>query len=321
MKKFIILMAFLLTACAGEAYPAGTPTPTPNPGEIALQMMQEKVAAEGTQMAVGLQFTATAQVIGMTVTSQAISTQEAITQQARRDAVATSDQARMDAAATQQRVDAVSTAEQARADAQAATVQAVLALQSTQNADATATFTVMTMTAIPPHATLTQIANEQIIALNDNEVRESDNRLNQQPLEWLVILIVFLLTVGVGWVMGLRYSRTREIKDEDGSVRVLVLDNKTVLAPKLLASPVLDLETMSMPEMTNAAEQAEVTKRAQMVEMVAALPVGPSNAANDGIFSMFTSAKRFEISEPPADLLPAETVSAIDADWKEGNDG
>jgi hypothetical protein len=102
------------------------PTETPNPGEIALQMVQQQMAAEATQQVVGLQFTATAQVIGLTSTHQVVGTQEAITQQARNDAQATADQARRDAQATQQRIDADATQAQARRDAEATADQARL---------------------------------------------------------------------------------------------------------------------------------------------------------------------------------------------------
>jgi hypothetical protein len=99
MKKYILILLLFLTACSGTASPEVTPTSTPNPGEILMQLGSDKIAAESTQASVNMLFTATAQVIGITSTSQFLATQDAVTQQARIDAQATSDQGRRDAAA------------------------------------------------------------------------------------------------------------------------------------------------------------------------------------------------------------------------------
>lgn len=302
----------LLSGCAGEPYappilPTASPTATPNPGEIALQMLQEQMAAEATSQVVALQLEATQQVINATATESQRLVYVGQTQQARRDADATAQQERENIAATQSRMDADAATQQARDD-----------LMATQSAYATSTFVVMTLSAVPTSAALTAVANEQRIALKNDEVTQSKMDTNQKPYEWAIRLLLVLAAMIVGAVVGLRWSRTREVKDEDGRVRVLVFDNKHVVAPSLLPAPVLDLETMTSP--TLSAEQGEVTKRAQMVEMVAAMPAA-SPATSDNLIGMFqTKPPRFEISSPPAEMLDVETVKSIEADWKAENE-
>ena len=320
MRKIILLTFLFLTSCAGAATPLPIPpTPTPNAGEIALQMMQSQMEANATSQAVGLQFTATAQVIAATATANQMIFNGQQTEQARRDEVATAEQAQMNAEAT---------AIQKRNEI--AATQQRLDIESTQSSNATATFVVLTLSAVPTSAALTQIANEQNIALSNNEIEQSNLAVEQQrqknTVEWAAPFIIAFMAALVGAVFVIRYSRTREIRDEDGGVQVLILDNKNVISPKLLAGPVLDVEEMKMPQLVSGTEQREVTMRAQTIEALKSIPVDPSRNGKmlfDDVFGTKKQEEAFEIIEgetlPPAALLDGEALKSLDKDWKEAN--
>jgi hypothetical protein len=334
MKKtfafLVLVFAVLLSACAASPVAVNvTPTPTPNPGEIALNMIQQQMAAEATSQVVGLQFTATAQVLGMTATSQAVSTAEAITQQARIDAQATSDQARRDAVATQQRLDAVATAEQERQDSIFATGQAVLAMQSTQSADATATFTSMTLTAIPPHATLTQIYVDNQIVLATQDVERAALELKQardtNVLTWLVPFLIAITATGAGLLWVIRESRWHIVKNDEGDIEGFGHDEKFIV-PKLLPGPVLNLRTSTMPQLTGQTNQAEIVRNEQKIRALAAIPVSPTESGKAAFNQFFSGEKKedpFEIIDgdvlPPTDLLDAETLKITEKEWQDAN--
>jgi hypothetical protein len=334
MKKYYFVLAlfiFLLTACSGEAtYSYGTPTSTPNPGEIALNMIQQQMAAESTQQIVELQFTATAMVLGATATAQQGVVYAEQTVQARVDAEATAAQARKSAEATaqQERVNAEATSQQARMDI--AATQQRMDMESTQSAQATAVWDAITMTAMPPAATMTQIAYAQSIALANNEIEKSNLEVEKarqtNTVDWVIKYSVVLMAAIVGALFVIRYSRTREVRNEDGDVQVLVLDNNTVISPKLLAGPVLEVDSMTMPELINKDEQREVTKRAQTIDALKAIPSEPSKNAMPLFADVFGTHKKeepFEIIEgetmPPAGLLDAEALKSLEKDWKEAN--
>jgi hypothetical protein len=344
MRKYIIiLIALFITACGGgQTYPMGTPTATPNPGEIALQMMQQQMAANATEQVIGLNFSATAQIIGVTSTVQAAQTQEAIDQRARMDAQATADQHRadaqatqnrmdMDAQATQQRIDADATQAQARRDAQATSDQARLDMVGTQSANATATFAVMTLTAIPPHATLTQMAVNNQIVLSTQDVERSALSLKQardtNVISWLIpiILAVFLMLVGALYLYN--QSQVREIHDADGNTDVIIFKNRMATKPSQWAGPLLDLTTYTMPQLSAPAEQAEVTKRAQGIAALAVMPVQPTASGAAFFNDVFSTPQKreesFEIienDEVPVNLLDGETLKVLDKDWKDANE-
>jgi hypothetical protein len=243
---------------------------------------------------------------------------EARATQARMDMDAQATQAFLAMQATQARDDA--NAKQARIDA-----------QSTSDSLSTATFTVMTLTAIPPHATLTQIAVNNAIVVSTQEVERSALSLKQQRdtnvIQWLFPII---LAIGLSIGLALYFwnqSQVRVEKNEDGDVDVIIFKNQKAFKPELFAHPMLDLRTNEMPLLTDSNTQAEVTRRAQAIKALAAMPVHPTangtGAFND-VFS--TSQKRedaFEIIEgdtmPPAGLLDGEALKSLDHDWKEAN--
>jgi hypothetical protein len=174
------------------------------------------------------------------------------------------------------------------------------------------------------------MANQQAIILQNNEIQQSNLEVEQQrqknTVEWAMPFIIAFMAALVGAVFVIRYSRTREIRDEDGGVQVLVLDNKNVISPKLLAGPVLDVQAMTMPQLVDPAEQRTVTMRAQTVEALKAIPVDPSKNAMPLFADVFGQKKQedaFEIIEgetlPPAGLMDGEAVKSLDKDWKEAN--
>ena len=331
MKKLLmVVLTMVLAGCGAAAVPTPVPTATPNPGEIALQMVQQQMAAEATQQIVALQFTATAQVLGATSTVAAQGTQEAVTAQARLDVQATAEQVRRDAQATQQRIDAEATQFQARIDMEATAEQARLELKATQQAQATSTAFSMTQMVIPTHNLWTQQAVEGDMALATNEVELSNLAVEQQrqtnTLDWAVPMgIAILLALGLV-LYAYSYSRVREIKDADGNVTVFVYDNKQVVATNLLPKPVLMLETGVMPDMTNPQEQSEIVRRDQGVRMMAAMPVTPANHAVTAFNSFMGDENKrapYEIVESgavPAELLDGEAVRAMEQDWKANNE-
>lgn len=335
MKKYSILFAlvFLLTACGKSADATPTPTATNiSPVEIAGTMMQVQLAAEATQQAVQVQMTATAQIVGVTSTHEAYQVALAVTQQARQDAQATAEQRRFDIQATQQRIDADATQEQARRDADATAVQSRLDLQATQQAAGTATAFTITQTAIPPAATLTQIANQQDILLRNNEVQLSNLAVEQQRQKNTPEWVLPMLVVVVGLVAGSKYlydhSRVREVKNDDGEVELLILNGKTGIRPRLMAGPVIELDDeISMPQLSAPAEQARVTERAQAVEAIKSMPAS-TTAQAAGTFNKYFGRQQddlpFDVIDaedaPPAGLLDGESLKSLNKDWKEAQD-
>lgn len=350
MRKYLLIAVLFLTACQTPSAGSLTPTATPNPGEIALQMMQQQMAANATSQVVGLNFTATAQIIGSTATAQQLIVEAQWTEQARADAVSTSEQKRQDAqstAAAQQReaqatqsridsdaratqsyIDAQSTQARADADAKQARADAV----STSDSLATATFTSMTLTAIPPHATLTQMAVNNQMVMSTQDVERAALSLKQQRdtnvIQWLIPMIIALFLAVVAGLYAYNQSRVREIRDEDGAVRILVFDNKTLTKPALLTGPVLDLKTHTMPQVSSTKEQTDVTRRAQAIEALSVMPVSPTASAASAFNDAFSTPQNredaFEIVEgeemPPFGLLDAEALKATENDWKEANE-
>lgn len=333
MQKYSILfvLVYLLTACG--QYEGAAPTPTNiSPVEIAGTMMQVQLAAEATQQAVQVQMTATAQVVGVTSTYEAYQVALAVTQQARQDAQATAEQKRLDIQATQQRIDADATQAQARRDVDATAVQARLDLQATQQAAGTATAFTITQTAIPPAMTMTHIYNVQDIELRNNEVQLSNLAVEQQSEkntpEWVVPYFVLIVALGAGAYYLYKQSQTNAIKNEDGEVDILVLEDKfgkRAIRPRLMFGPVLELgEDINMPQLTAHADQARVTERAQAVDAISKMPAS-TTAQAAGTFNKYFGSKQddlpFDVIDaedaPPAGLLDGETLKSLNKDWKE----
>lgn len=328
MKKYLFLFLVLaaLSSCATEPS-------TPNPAEVSMTMLADQVNAQATQVKLESVFTITAQVVNATSTQQAMFLQATGTQQARldaqstadqkrADAQATSEQARQDAQATQQRIDADATQAQARRDMDATAEQARLNVQSTQQAAGTATAGVYTMTAMPFAMTLMS-----------NEVQMSNLQVQQQveknTPQWVIPYFVAVVSICAAALYVYRYSRVREVKDDDGAIQVLVLDGNRVLRPQLMPGPVIEIskEEVTMPMLTDHAEQSKVTERAQMVEAISSIPSSPNPAATQA-FNKYFGAQReapFEVIDaddaPPAGLIDGEAVKSLEQAWKDAKDG
>lgn len=277
---FLVLLCALIAGCTSTPTPAGV-----GPVDIAGTMVQQQVAAQATSNSISIQMSATAQVIGVTSTQYAYATQAAVTQQALVYAQATSDQARQDAQATQARIDFEATQQQAHRDAEATSQQARLDVESTMQAGGTQTAFAITQTAIPPANTMTAIANNQAIALADNEVKKSNLEVEQQQqknsVEWITPYLIALVATVVGAIFVMRYSRVREVKNDDGEVELLLIGGNTAIRPKLLGEPVVILEgeEVKAAPISDPAEQAEVTRRAQAVDALKNMPVNPTGQA------------------------------------------
>lgn len=313
MKRSIIfttlcipLLLMLIAGCSsgGEMY--GTPTPI-SPGEVMLTMAAQSVNAQATEMAVNIQFTATQQIKDATATQQQSYALATGTQQARMDAQATDQQARRDAAATQARIDAEATAEQNKRDAAATAEQMRIDALGTQSANATATWVVMTMTAMPPHATMTQLAMEQSVEIGQDEVELSGLKVKrQQQSNTLQALAPYTLAIGVFAMAALimvRRSRVREVRNpETGGVELLIFDNQRGVQPNLLTGPVVEIEkgNVAVPLLADPAEQAEVTRREQAIRALQAMPSNPPTNAvmmSNGVFGE-TRKPTVEVLEP-----------------------
>lgn len=323
MKKITLLipLLFILTACATLAGPTPMPTETPNPGEIALQMVQAQMAAEATQQVVGLQFTATAQVMGQTATVQAYSTQAAITQQARIDAQSTAEQSLRFAQATQQRIDADATQAQARRDVEATADQARLDLSATQQAQATSTAFSMTQMVIPTHNLWTQQAVEQDIIMATNEVELSNLAVEQQrqknPYEWSLPMIAAVALV-IGFLLYVRsHSKVREIRNADGDVEGIVFDNERLINLPLMPKPIMLLDTGEMPDVTSPEDQSEIVRRHQLAKALASMPVNPTGQSV-AAFNQYLGAPVEVKKIPPVEILKPEEIGHHILDEIEG---
>lgn len=301
MKKMIIILLSGMFAVLAGCIPATTPTPQPvNPGEVALTMMSQKIDAEATQMAVNVQFTATAQIVGATATAQAHIDAQATAEQARKDAQATAEQARKDAQATEQQrrddiaatqvvMNMVATAEQDRRN-----------VIGTATAQQQAIYHSMTAQVLPTHMIWTQeaVQQQQIIATNKVELSnlevERQRKSNTLDALWKYAVATAAMIAAV--IVVLRYSRVREIKnDETGVIEGLLVDAKHLIRPQLMPGPALDLsgDTVTAPQVTDKETQNEVTRRAQAIEALRAMPTErPTTNAALMTNSVFAESKK-----------------------------
>lgn len=325
----LIVAAMLgLGACGTTSAPLPTPTAI-NPAEVGMTLFADKINAEATQANINMYFTATAQIVGATQTAQQVIVNAEATQQARNDAQATANQARKDEQATaeQRRADIVAT--QARKDIIATAEQSHVDAQNTQSALATSTWAAMTMTAIPPHATLTQMAINNQIELNTQAVARSGLELKQQQdtnvIQWLIPTLIAVLAAMAGAIFVFNYSQVREVKNDNGDIELIVFKNQKAIRPRLLPRPVLELGPGEVLDI-DPQEQAEVTKRSQAIDALAAMPIAPTQAGVTNFNSTFAPKPepRFgllgEGDMPPAELINSDAIKAIEGDWKDIND-
>lgn len=301
-----LVIGFLIIGCV----PAPTPEPQ-NPAEIAMTMAAQALDAQATEMKINMQYSATAQIIEVTKNVQNTQAALAVTEQARKDGVATDQQNRRDAAATEQqkRNDAAATEQRKREDA--ATEQARRDLEATaeqgrQNVIGTATaqqaeiWNGMTLAVAPTHDLLTlQAAHvEQTLAVNDAELSNLnvEQQTDKNTAEWVVPLLVALALVSVFAVVQIRRSRVQKVvNEEDGTVEGLLIDGDTLIRPQLMPGPVLDLSGKKAiaPDVTDPETQKEVTRRAQAIEALRAMPTtAPTANATLMANSVFGETKK-----------------------------
>jgi hypothetical protein len=321
MKRAILFLAFvvLVGLLAAGCMTAPTPAP-PNPAEVAMTMAAQKVDAEATQMRIDIQFTATAQIVEVTrnvqntqaaaaATEQFRADAQATDQQNRRDAAATEQQNRKDAAATEQRIRDDAATQQARRDAEATSEQGRRNVIGTSTAQQAAIWNGMTQQVAPTHDIWTQQAVyvKQTKEASDAEKAKlsADQQADKNTAEWVVPLLVVVAVVVVVAIVQIRRSRVQKFENEEtGEVVGLLVDGEILVQPDLMPSPVLDLsgKTVTAPEVTDKATQNEVTRRAQAIKALQAMPTqAPStNAAlmANNVFGEMRKPPVIEVIEP-----------------------
>jgi hypothetical protein len=312
MKKYYwVFLLILLTACgSGGTNPVVTPTATPNPGEIALQMMQQQMAANATEQSVGLQFTATAQVQGVTATQEMLMAQAAWTEQALQFAAATESQRRADVRATQQKLDIEASATHEVFMAYQAATERSFFVTGTAALIGTQTAYPQTAVAQSIHATQTEqawqttatmdaaygVAQATAAFANAQSVefavqRERVTNMTRAWVPWMG----FIIALGVLSVIGIRASRMRVIpKDAFGAMPGLLVDGVVTDMDNGTTMQKLSDGKIEWTQMNE-----KVTERNQKVQLVRALPAGRPEIA-DKVFN-FNEERRapvIEVIEP-----------------------
>jgi len=262
----ILLLIAFMTACATPTSdPEWTPTPEDNGAlEFLVEVQKAEATAkaiEATQMWIYGQLTATAQVKEDRATQQSIiATQQAQNMQA----TATHEAFIVQQAGTDRAWNTTVTAAvaaTATAYPLTSTAQSVYQTQTQQAWQTTAT-----MDAAYGAAQATAAyGNAQSVELAVQ--RERSTNMTRAWLPWMGFVAAMSLIV----VMGIRWSRTRVVqKDAFGAAPVLIMDGK-----------VIDMDRMPGPAMITTkktielvAGNDEVTKRAQMAQMIRSLPSG-----------------------------------------------
>jgi hypothetical protein len=340
---FLLVPLALASLACGSTIVTSTPTPV-SAVDLGMTMISDRLNAEATQQKFDSIVEVTAQVAAATATQQAVIAQATSTQQARLDAQATankadaiaratSEQARHDAQATQQRIDFEATQAQARRDAQATSDQSRLDLAATQQAAGTATAWSVTQVVVPTHDLWTQQAVQQNILLATNEVELSNLKVKQQRdtnvLQWLIPMLIAIFAAFVGAHYLITHSKVRVFKDADGDDKGFAFNNQKVVIFGLLPKPVLELESGEMPDVTNPAEQSKIVERDQAIKALSVMPERTTDQAAQTFNKFFGSGRQddlpFDIIDaeemPPAGLLDAETLQALNKDWKEAKGG
>jgi hypothetical protein len=249
-----------------------TPTITPIPGTptmgvqewLATQAAEERFVSM-TQQANDLAFerekiAATEQAVAAVETQRAVEEQQKIVYANQTaQAEATQDYATAFAAAT-------------------ATESAHIMLAAQGTAAAVATESVA-----PTHAMWTATAISIQIRINEGQARGVELATERQEaknladalLPWALVIVVFAVLANAIT----KYVRVRPFKrDEFGREQTLYIQNgpvTQVLKPELMTGPVMRLRddgVVDLPVVSDPAEQADTTRRAQLVEAIAALP-------------------------------------------------
>ena len=140
-----------------------------------------------------------------------------------------------------------------------------------------------TESVAPTHAMWTATAISIQIRINEGQARGVELATERQEVKNLAdallpwALVIFAFAVLANAVS--KYVRVRPFKrDEFGREQTLYIQNgpvTQVLKPELMTGPVMRLRedgVVDLPIVSDPAEQADTTRRAQLVEAIAALP-------------------------------------------------
>lgn len=321
-NKIILSIAVLVFGMLACAQPSVMPTATSiSPADIAGTAIQQFAAAEATQFSVNIRFTATEQVLEATRAAQVVIDNAAATQQARRDAQATADQMRADIAATQQRKDIEATARQAD-----------IYMMNTQSALATSTWEAMTMTAINPHATLTQQAVDNQIIVNNNNAQASsldlEKKRDTNRISWQIPLWISLGILAMFGLYIWQTSHQKTILDGNGEFQGYVYHDNLVIPDKSLGPVIRMKRNPDIPLLVDDVEtQKEITKDFMRVKGLKALSEVSPMGGFQSYQGYFNQSPQGEFDVINAETTPAnlgdEDISALDNEWnaKVNNDG
>lgn len=296
MKKLLMVggwwLAVVLVGCTTYT-PSALPTPTPEPLNPAVDFFVEVQRAESTAKAIEAtqvwiwgQLTATQQVKEDQATQHAaMATAQAFAMAS----TATHEAFAAEQYATQRSFDVTSTAQSigtATAYPQTATAQSIHATQTQQAWETTATmdaaYGAAQATAAMGNAESVQLALE----------RERVTNMTRAWVPWMA----FVVALGVIALMGYRWSKTRVVqKDAFGASPVLIMDGK-VINPDLMPGPAL---LTAGAGVDLVAGDPEVTRRAQGVQMMRALPAGKQSEDMLPVMDLSPrTTPRIEVIEP-----------------------
>lgn len=301
MKKLLLLVFVVLTAC-GESLPSmPTATPTPTP-DIMVALLQGEIEARATERAVEqikirhqAEQTATALIVRATETQQSAQKTEVI-------AWVTIQAAQAEGTSTAQAANVIGTStaraagDQATSTAQAAgTATQIANLQGTAVVDARHTSVAATSTAEAPFIYAQHTAVYAQAESADLAVRRE--RMTNDMWAWTPLILIFLVMLASGYFMFKKGKIGVVNRDENGMLPALVFtDHMRVLLPELLEAPMIGI--VDGKQVGASPNQADVTRRAQAVQAIGQLPAGYHRQALDiagGSFGTASGAPQIEI--------------------------
>lgn len=340
----LLLIAFVLSSCASygitqeEAYAVatnaalGTPPPpqhqtaaaallTPTPSgddrtvDIAATMIYDNMAAGMTQQAIELQFAqqkaaATATAVSIQATAQR---QEELSAQATQGAreAATAHAGEQFATATQQAIFVQGTATQQQMWVEGTATERSWQITATVDAK---------FLAIQLESMATQQAADTVRL--EGESRQIELAVERQKIKnkadailpWSLVIAALILAAAMAYTS----SKFREAKrNPDGTFNLPMLQDKhgnwKLIKPELLPAAVSSIDvgdgTVSYLLPENEAEQTEITRRAQGVEAIRALPPGREKQALQIANTVFGDPNTNAM--PIVEILPPDNTARI----------
>jgi hypothetical protein len=167
-----------------------------------------------------------------------------------------------------------------------------------------------TLAVAPTHDAMTLQAAyvAQTKAANDAELSNLNVKQQSQKntIEWVVPLVLVAVIVIVFAVVQIRKSRVQKVENQDdGTVEAVIVDNKKVLRPQLMARPLMLLE-VDGEDVVDPGEQSEVTRRAQGVLALKAMPANMSQQTSASLYNnVFGNVTQ---EKPRIEIVDAEVV-------------